>query len=332
MKVSNEGMVVLGEKVTGIEKVKVGIDGGGMVRLLGDVTFNNDAEAGIQIKGSKGNASVIGMGKGGTGEMVTMTVKGSGGGIEVEAGAGKVDATVMMLKIKGTGSGGMGVSMGSEGGTLNMNMVEVSGFTVGVNAKGGTVDINGDSTITVANSGTGIMVGSAGKMTMMGGSIKGGGGSGMYGVQVMGGTGTVELTKVGISKFGKGVDVTAGTLKMMGGTVTFTGGAGNYGVMVGRMGTANLTGTRITGEGDGKGVVMGSSETMTMTNVGISKVKVGVEVKKGTLEMMGGTVTFTGGNGNYGVKVETGAVADLTKVTIKGGGATGTGLYVMGTA
>ncbi|WP_146023876.1 hypothetical protein, partial [Bartonella bovis] len=30
--------------------------------------------------------------------------------------------------------------------------------------------------------------------------------------------------------------------------------------------------------------------------------------------------------------METGAVADLTKVTIKGGGATGTGLYVMGTA
>ncbi|WP_204379513.1 hypothetical protein, partial [Bartonella bovis] len=71
------------------EEVKVKINDGGMVRLLGDVTFNNGTEAGIQIKGSKGNASVMGMG--GTGEMVTMTVNGSGGdgvGIQMDGTGG----------------------------------------------------------------------------------------------------------------------------------------------------------------------------------------------------------------------------------------------------
>ncbi|WP_146023857.1 hypothetical protein, partial [Bartonella bovis] len=40
VKVSNEGMVVFEKGVKGIEEVKVKINDGGMVRLLGDVTFN----------------------------------------------------------------------------------------------------------------------------------------------------------------------------------------------------------------------------------------------------------------------------------------------------
>uniref|UniRef100_UPI00195A5D24 hypothetical protein n=1 Tax=Bartonella bovis TaxID=155194 RepID=UPI00195A5D24 len=122
VKVSNEGTVVLGEGVKGIEGMKVGIDGGGTVRLLGDVTFNNDAEAGIQIKGSKGNASVIGVGR-------TMTVT-KGSGIEMQ-GTGKIDATVMGLKIKGSGMG-KGVDVQNGAGTMELNKVNVSGFTMGV--------------------------------------------------------------------------------------------------------------------------------------------------------------------------------------------------------
>ncbi len=135
------------------------------------------------------------------------------------------------------------------------------------------MDINGKSKIEVIAGGTGLWVGNGGAVSMMQGKIMGGGGSGMYGVQGMGGT--VTLNMVNVSGVQKGVEATNGTLEMMGGTVTFEGGKGNYGVMVGRMGTANLTGTRITGEGDGKGVVMGGT-TLEMSGGSISNVGLGV--------------------------------------------------------
>ncbi|WP_192812771.1 hypothetical protein, partial [Bartonella bovis] len=68
-------------------------------------------------------------------------------------GAGKID--VMRLKIKG--SGGTGVDVQS--GTMTLMGVEIEGFKMGVHARSGTVDINGNSTITVKDGGTGIMVG-----------------------------------------------------------------------------------------------------------------------------------------------------------------------------
>ncbi|WP_146023844.1 hypothetical protein, partial [Bartonella bovis] len=318
MEISNGGMVVLGEKVTGIEGMKVKInDGGGTVRLMKDVTFNNGTEAGIKIEGNRaGKASVIGVGK-------TVIVKGSG--IEVDGNGGT--ASVVMLTIVGTGSTGVGVDVQNGRGEMTLNKVGIEGFRVGVNAMSGTVNINGNSTIEVIAGGTGIMVGSGATVKMMEGSIKGGGG--LKGVES---SGVVELTKVDISKFGKGVDVTAGTLKMMGGTVTFEDGKNNYGVHVQNGATADLTKVTIkgTGSGQGVGVIKDGAGTMTMTEVGISGVKVGVHAKNGKVNINMGEITFEG-NGQ-GVKVETGAVADLTKVTIKGGGATGTGLYVMGTA
>ncbi|WP_146023856.1 hypothetical protein, partial [Bartonella bovis] len=71
--------------------------------LMRNMTFNNGTEAGIKITGSKGNASVIGMGK-------TMTVtKGSGGdgvGIQMDGTGGT--ASVAMLKIVGSGAGSTG--------------------------------------------------------------------------------------------------------------------------------------------------------------------------------------------------------------------------------
>ncbi|WP_158244994.1 hypothetical protein, partial [Bartonella bovis] len=105
VKVSNEGMVVLGKGVEGIEGMKVGIDGGGTVRLMKDVAFDNDAEAGIQIKGSgAGKASVIGVGS-----STTMTVNGTGAdgvGIQMDGTGGT--ANVVMLKIVGSGAGSTG--------------------------------------------------------------------------------------------------------------------------------------------------------------------------------------------------------------------------------
>ncbi|WP_158244978.1 right-handed parallel beta-helix repeat-containing protein, partial [Bartonella bovis] len=159
--------------------------------------------------------------------------------------------------------------------------------------------------------------------------IEGGGGSGT-GLSVQNGTGT--LTSVDISKFGKGVDVQGGTLKMMEGTVTFEGSG--HGVKVSGEATGTLTKVKIAGGGSGStgtGVVMESSKTMTMTEVGISKVKVGVDVQRGTLDINMGEITFESGDGNYGVKVQNGATANLMRATIKGTNGQGTGLYVMGT-
>ncbi|WP_146023848.1 hypothetical protein, partial [Bartonella bovis] len=163
--------VTLNGVLKGFEGVQV--KNGGMVTLMKDVAFNNGSEAGIKITGDRdGKATVMG-------NLKTMTVKGNGGdgvGIQME-GTGKIDATVMMLKIKGTGSG-KGVDMQGTG-EMELNKVGIEGFKMGVNARSGTVDINGKSTITVANSGTGIMVsGNGATVSMTQGKIEGGGGSG----------------------------------------------------------------------------------------------------------------------------------------------------------
>ncbi|WP_208431905.1 beta strand repeat-containing protein, partial [Bartonella bovis] len=272
-------------------------------RSGGDIEINMDRgrgskEAAVTVTGQGTNITIMkklkitGTGKASVmGMGKTMTVT-KGGGIQMD-GTGTAD--VMGLTIMG--SGGMGVDMQGTG-TMELNKVNVSGFTMGVNAMSGKVNINGNSTITVTNSGT------------------------------------VILNGVAISGFGKGVYATgAGTLTISGGTtIQFTGGSGNYGVKVENGVTANITGATIRGtSGQGTGVIKDGTKMMTMTDVTISGVKVGVEVKKGTVDMMGGTVTFEGGSG-YGVQVQNGATANLTKVTIKGtGSGQGTGLYVMGT-
>ncbi|WP_152023196.1 hypothetical protein [Bartonella bovis] len=197
VKINDGGAVTLLKD--GVEIKKVEVNNGGTVRFDESVAFNN-GEAGIKIEGT-GKASVMGMGK-------TMTVT-KGGGIQMD-GTGTAD--VMGLTIMGSG---MGVDV-QNGREMTLNMVNVSGFRVGVNAQSGTVNINGESTITVKDGGTGIMVsGSGATVSMTQGKITGSR-SGGTGVVMQNGR-EMTLTGVGISKFGKGVDVTGGTLKMMGG-------------------------------------------------------------------------------------------------------------------
>ncbi|WP_158245030.1 hypothetical protein, partial [Bartonella bovis] len=102
---------------------------------------------------------------------------------------------------------------------------------VGVHAKNGKVNINMGE-ITFEGNGQGV--------TIMGD----GSGMGSKGV-LMDGT-KMTMTDVTISNVSEGVYATGmGKLTINGeAKITFKGGAGNYGVMVGRMGTANLTGTR----------------------------------------------------------------------------------------
>ncbi|WP_146023823.1 beta strand repeat-containing protein, partial [Bartonella bovis] len=329
IQVKDGGAIVLGDGVKTITGKGSGSGGiemqgsGGTVTLLGDVAFDS-VGAGIKIMGN-GKANVMVKGK-------TMTVKGNGGdgvnGIQMEGTGGT--ASVMGLTIKGDGKGtGTGVSMGSTEGTLNMNMVNVSGFTMGVHANKGKVNINGGSTI--EGSRMGIMVtGSGTTVNMMGGKITGSGGTGK-GVDVMGGTGILNMVE--ISKFGTGVDMTAGKLDMTKGKITITGSGTGVKVGE-SVTMATIMGTTIEGDGGqgtGVQVSMGSSGKMTMTSVNISGVQTGVDVKKGTVNIKGdSTITVT--NSGTGLSVTGGTVnMNMGTITVKDGG-TGKGVSVQDTA
>ncbi|ENN90802.1 hypothetical protein BBbe_10280 [Bartonella bovis 91-4] len=174
----------------------------------------------------------------------------------------------------------------------------------------------------------------------------------------------MTMTDVRISGVQTGVEVTSGNLTISGGTmtgvqtgismmgsgmltvsgakITFTG---EHGVKVQNGATANLTNMTIAGTGSGKGVIMESSGTLTMTDVRISGVQTGVYATGGNLTISGGSIsevqtgitmmgsgTLTVNNGaeitfkgsgmeNYGVKVGNEVEsATLTSVTIEGGG------------
>ncbi|ENN91323.1 right-handed parallel beta-helix repeat-containing protein, partial [Bartonella schoenbuchensis] len=82
------------------------------------------------------------------------------------------------------------------------------------------------------------------------------------------------------------------------------------------------------GSGQGTGIYAAGGETVTLTEVTISRVQTGVYAEKGTLIMKDGTtIEFTG---NYGVSVGNDVKsADLTRVKITGKGK-GTGVYAVG--
>uniref|UniRef100_UPI00195B2348 hypothetical protein n=1 Tax=Bartonella bovis TaxID=155194 RepID=UPI00195B2348 len=153
-----------------------------------------------------------------------------------------------------------GVDVQNGAGTMELNKVNVSGFTMGVHASKGKVNIKGDSTIEVIANGTGLMVsGNGATVSMTQGKIMGGGGSGT-GLSVQNGTGT--LTDVGIEGFKKGVEVTAGTLNINMGSIEFESGSGNYGVQVQNGASAIITGATIKGKGTGTGLYVMGTATM----------------------------------------------------------------------
>ncbi|ENN91914.1 hypothetical protein m02_10370 [Bartonella bovis m02] len=193
-----------------------------------------------------------------------------------------------------------------------LNMVEIEGFETGVSASKGTLNIMGNSAITFASGGTGLEVKGEAMATMTGGRIVGSGdgmgvymgssktlmlnsvdisnvekgGSGKYGVKMMGGT--VMMMGGSIMEFETGVSASNGTLVMNGGSkITVKSGGTGLSVSGGAMATL-MGGTTIKGDGKGYGVkMMGSGTVKMMGEVGISNVGMGVEVKSGTVEMSG---------------------------------------------
>ncbi|WP_158244984.1 right-handed parallel beta-helix repeat-containing protein, partial [Bartonella bovis] len=170
------------------------------------------------------------------------------------------------------------------------------------------------------------------------------------GIQVTSGNLTVNMGEI--------KDVQTGITMMGSGRLTVNNGAkitfegAGHGVKVGGTAMADIMGATIKGSGKGTGVIMESSKTMTMTNGSISNVEKAVLMKEaGTLRMdnvqisdvaMGveanltisgeSRITFTGGKGNYGVKVgKLVESATLTSVTIRGTSGQGKGVLMNGT-
>ncbi|MBA9083543.1 hypothetical protein GGR10_001415, partial [Bartonella chomelii] len=328
--------------------------GGGYGVYMGDgtVTLNT-----VKISGSGSYGVYMGDG--------TMRLEGTritGFGTGVNVGGGTFEMTGG--SIEGNGRDGVGVSV--TGGNVTLERVKISQFAMGVMAGSGSLMMIG-GTITGLGSGQGVVgsgrmrltdvtmtgfttgVSAGDNLTMIGGSITGNG-KGGYGVK---GGGTMRLERVEIEGFGTGVSAGSGSLTMTGGSVTeFT----EKGVDVGSgVKSAELTGTVITGSGSvgsyGVYAVGTKDMTMTLTDVTISKVKTGVEVKRGKsltiragtitglgrggvgVSMTGGTVTLEGGVTITGFTTGVSAGDNLTMIggSITGNGRGGYGVYAVGT-
>ncbi|AQX19256.1 beta strand repeat-containing protein [Bartonella sp. WD16.2] len=330
------------------------VSGGGTINVTGKST-------GIKMEGL-GKADVMNLTVNGSGGATVTGAEVSNGTLmmnmvklmQVTTGA-KVTGGGTLKVLEGTITGkgtGTGVEMDSSG-TVTLTSVKISEFAKGVEAKNGQLVINGTSTITVTDGGTGLNI-TGGSATMMGGSITGTGGARSRSTGVYAGTSeTVTLTNVNISNFKTGVEAIKGQL-VINGTSTITVTENGTGVKVGGTaksatltdvtikvegsygtglnitgGSATMTGGSITGKdgNQGTGVMVGTSQTVTLTSVGISQVMTGVEVTKGILKVTEGSIEGK----TYGVKV-TGGNATMTGTTITGENGTGVWMEGSGTA
>ncbi|ENN90502.1 hypothetical protein BBbe_10555 [Bartonella bovis 91-4] len=296
-------------------------------------------------------------------EMIKGSINFTGGrgnyGVHVQNGA--ESANLMGVTITGEGGQGMGLYVVGTG-AVTMNMGEISNVESGVYATGaGTLKMDGTTITFESGSGSygvkvqnGVKMANLTSVTITG---KGGQGTGVIMESTgVGATGALNMTGVNISNVAMGVEVMgAKAVTISGGTtIQFTGGSG-YGVRVGdRVTMANLTDVTIKGKGgQGTGMIKDGTGTMTLTEVGISGVKVGVEVTSGNLTISGGTMTgvqtgitmmgsgtlmvnegttITFEGAGHGVKVGSGVVANITGAMIKGtSGGTGKGVWMEST-
>ncbi|WP_035464532.1 hypothetical protein [Bartonella bovis] len=251
-------------------------------------------------------------------------------GVKVKNGVTMATLTsVTIAGTSGNGEGSKGVWM--EGKTLEMTNVDVLNVGVGVEAKkGGTLTIKEGKIGFKKDYGIGVW-GTA-TATITGTTITGEGkGKGVYATGV--GEVTLTMTGVNISNVAMGIEATAGTLTIKGGEIGFKDGRDNYGIGVGKSVTlATVTGTTITGEGSGTGVLMMETKMMRLDGVTISNVGEGVWVK-GRLEMNNGSITVTGnGVKGYGMGVYVGkeATANISGTMIRGAGMGSKGVVMNG--
>uniref|UniRef100_UPI001304BCEA right-handed parallel beta-helix repeat-containing protein n=1 Tax=Bartonella bovis TaxID=155194 RepID=UPI001304BCEA len=255
----------------------------------GAITFKG--EHGVKVMGT-GSANL---------DRVTITGGGATGTGVIKEGAGEMTMTNGSIS-----NVDKGVLM-TGAGTMMISGVTISNVAMGVEATAGTLTISGGANITFTSGekNYGVKVKNGASAIITGAEITGGGqGMGVYGE----GAKAVTLERVQISNVSEGVLMKGGgTLTIKEGTtITFTSGEKNYGIGMGSAVTkANITGTRITGGGQGKGVVMqgrememsggeiknvelgvyvgGAVTNASLTDVNISQVEKGVLIKKGNL-------------------------------------------------
>ncbi|WP_158244980.1 right-handed parallel beta-helix repeat-containing protein, partial [Bartonella bovis] len=348
IQVTSGNLTVNGGSMTGVQ-TGITMLGSGMlvVRDRTRIEFTSGAgNYGIEV-GNGANADITGVEIKGGGK------GGQGMGVYVQSGA---SATLTNVNISEVGKG---VWMDGTG-EMTMERVDILNVEKGVEATAGTLVIKGGTTlqmtnVDVLNVGVGVEAKKGGTLTIKEGSIgfkkdygigvwgkatatitgttiRGeGSGKGVYATGV--GKLTLTMTGVNISNVGEGVNATNGTVTIKDGSIGFTSGANNYGIGVGNGVTmATVTGTRITGGGQGTGVLMMETKMMRLDGVTISNVGEGVWVK-GTLVMDKGSITVTGnGVKGYGMGVYVGkeATATITGTTIRGAGMGSKGVVMNG--
>ncbi|AQX19230.1 copper-binding protein (NosD) [Bartonella sp. WD16.2] len=286
-----------------------------------------------------------------TAELTEVTIKGEG----KDKGIGVIMAGKMMTMEK-VDISGVGKGVYVMRGEVMMDKVDISGVQTGIEVESGTLEVlgvSGNSTINFTGDGYGVKVGASVKSVRLtdvritGGDQGSGTGVWANSSEKM----TLMLDKVGISGVVMGVNMLEGEmLEIKEGTISFKAG---YGVRVGdKVKSARLMGTQITGDGSGYGVWASSSEKMMMTleDVRISGVAMGVEVKAGNLTITGGSIkeVQTGiamlGNGmlkveekteiqfrnGYGVYVGEKVQSATLMGTVITGGKAGYGVYAKG--
>ncbi|AQX19229.1 hypothetical protein [Bartonella sp. WD16.2] len=342
--------VEISQVMTGVEAIKGQLvingtstitvtDGGTGVKVGDQVTSAKLTD--VTIKGT-GGARSRSTGVSAGGEKVTLNT------VEISQFMTGVEATKGQLVINGTST------------------ITVEGmYAYGVKVSGSaTADLTRVGITVTGMYGTGLNI-TGGSATMTGGSITGSGEAESTGTGVkMDSSGTVTLNTVNVSGVQTGVEATNGKLvitggsiegktwgvKVTGGNATMTGttitGENGTGLNI-TGGSATMTGGSITGKdgNQGTGVMVGTSQTVTLTSVNISNFKTGVQVTKGTLKVTEGSIggktygvyatggkfemnggSIEGKNGT-GVWMEGGGTAKLTGVTVTGGSR---GVWVQG--
>uniref|UniRef100_UPI001ABA1853 hypothetical protein n=1 Tax=Bartonella bovis TaxID=155194 RepID=UPI001ABA1853 len=353
--VIKEGTGEMTLNMVNISKVKVGVDvkGGNLTISGGEMT---EVQTGITMSGS-GKLTVR--------DRTRIEFMGEHG-VKVESGV--TDASLTNVTIRGEGTGKGVIKDGT--GDLRMNNVGISGVQTGIQVSNGNLTVSGGTMtgvqtgIDMSGSGT-LMVNSGARIEFTGEhgvKVQNGATANLTNMTIAGmsgGTGkgvimdgkTLEMTNVGISNVEKGVYATGGNLTISGGSMTGVqtgitmsgsgrltmdkgsiGFKGEHGVRVGSEVTmATITGTEITGGGQGTGVWM-EGKTLKMEKVTISNVAMGVEATNGTLTMTKGEIGFMGEEGGYGVMVgELVTMATITGTKIRGeGSGEGTGVIKEG--
>ncbi|MEL6093431.1 right-handed parallel beta-helix repeat-containing protein [Bartonella schoenbuchensis] len=317
------------------------VDKGGVLMLVGGVNVTG-VQKGMEVSGSGSSVTVmkgsIGVRKGGGGSLIEVK---NGGEVVFNRGV-----TVGPISESGE------VVVINNGGTVELNKVQLKDVTTGIVVRGNntTANVRGKATITVKQDGTGFKMQGQGTADVVELEIKGSGGNGT-GAEVS--SGTLKMTRVTLKDLATGAKVTGqgtlrmigdstitvgqngtgvevsnnGKVEMMGATIKVVGSGGKGLVMKG--GTANVVMGSITGSGNGTGLVMEGTADVTLTNVDVLNVQKGVEMRGGTLTVNGKSKIKVVGGGT-GMSVSGG------NTTMMGGeitaGNTGTGLNVGGKA